>query len=180
MLGNRKNVRTIPFFLCFCSLIWIKNLCMEVNFPLKRCGQGNWVCFQLDVPEISREMLRFLINILPFSRLQHLLLNQRMHLLWNRAQKQKTATDLSSVEWSLYYFSMGKARLFLCFANRSWFSHKINVPFPKSPSPGITFLALVVWPSPSPLPPFSSSIPGCNPHFSVPIISHIFAPCGRE
>lgn len=34
------------------------------------------------------------------SHNQHLLLSPRMHLLWNRAQKRKTATDLSSMDLS--------------------------------------------------------------------------------
>lgn len=46
-------------------------------------------------PEIKRGVETFPAHS------QHLLLGQRMHLLWNRAPKQKTATDLSSVEWSL-------------------------------------------------------------------------------
>lgn len=134
-------------------------------------------------------MLRFIFHILPASHIEHLLLNQRMNLLWNRAQKPKTATNLSPVQSSLYHFSMGKARVFLCSSNRSWSGHKNqwSIPYiaffqePQNPQVLVlSFMLLWFGPISVLLCLLSLAIPGWDPHFSFPITSHIiFAPQGR-
>lgn len=117
-------------------------------------------------------MLRFLLYILPSSHMQHLLLSQRMHLLWNRAQKQKTATDLTSVaqiNGKSKTFSVSLKQVTIWSQNQ-WsilgvsFSRNLKIPRSWSYfscSCGLAqSLSSSVW----------DLFPGCDPHFPFPII----------
>lgn len=107
MSDNRKNVRTGPFFSCLRSLVWTKNLSVKVN---KTTG----FAFAWLSPRSAERCWDFSSTS---SHVQRLLLNQRMHLLWNRAQKQKkkkSATNLSSIQSSLPLFNR-KSEAFSAF-----------------------------------------------------------------
>ena len=78
------------------------------NFVAKKVGFAFYGMFLKPLGGVPR--------LLPLaSHSEHLLLRPRTHLLWNRAPKQETATDLSSGGAESYYFATEESQAFSVF-----------------------------------------------------------------